>query len=156
MAKFRKKPFREWLDVLAKTVVKTRDDFTCQINHNGKCSGSMEALSRDCQWVHIKSRKSNNTRWDMLNAICGCAHCHTWAHDNPDEFGLWFFDKYPYRSNYLNTVRKHYTWREESYKHIERKLLEKAIDLKVDILNVPIRYRQRFIKRIKETRTHRE
>lgn len=151
--KFHKKAFREWLNTLAKVVVKNRDDFTCQINHDSECSGTMEPLDNNCQWVHIKSRKSNNTRWNILNAICGCGHCHAWAHDNPNEFGVWFAAKYPELDKYLNMPRQVHTWREEDYRLIEQQLLLKAIDLQVDYMTVPDRgrnYRNKFIKRIKE------
>ena len=151
--KFYKKAFREWLDTLAKVVVKNRDDFTCQINHDSECSGKMEPLDFNCQWVHIKSRKSNNTRWMILNAICGCGHCHSWAHDNPNEFGVWFATKYPELNKYLNLPRKAHTWYESDFRLIERQLLRKAIDLEVDYLTVPERgrgYQARFRKRIEE------
>jgi len=151
--KFYKKAFRKWLDTLAKVVVKNRDDFTCRINHDGECSGKMEPLDNDCQWCHIKSRKSNNTRWLIPNAICGCGHCHSWAHDNPNEFGVWFANKYPHLDEYLNIPRESHSWREDDYRLIESQLLRKAIDLDVDYMTVPDRgrgYRKRFIKRIKE------
>lgn len=151
--KFHKRAFREWLDTLAKVVVKNRDDFTCQIKHDSECSGTMEPLDNNCQWVHIKSRKSNNTRWNLFNAICGCGHCHAWAHDNPNEFGVWFATKYPELDKYLNMPRDSHTWRESNYKLVECQLLRKAIDLEVDFMTVPDRsrgYRDRFRKRIAE------
>lgn len=151
--KFHKRAFREWLDTLAKVVVKTRDDFTCQIQHDNECSGTMKPLDYDCQWLHIKSRKSNNLRWNLFNAMCGCGHCHGWAHDNPIAFGVWFTTKYPELYKYLNMPRETHTWRENDYKLIERQLLRKAIDLDVDFLTVPDRgrgYRDRFRKRIAE------
>jgi len=153
--KFYKKAFREWLDCLAKVIVKNRDDFTCQIRHDSECSGKMEPLDFNCQWVHIKSRKSNNLRWSLFNTICGCGHCHTWAHDNPNEFGVWFATKYPQLDQYLNLPRKSYTWYESDFRLVERQLLQKAIDLDVDYMTVPDRgrgYRNRFIKKIKEMR----
>jgi len=150
--KFSKRAFKSWLDTLAKICVKTRDDFTCQIQHDG-CSGTMVPLDNNCQWCHIISRSSNIFRWDLLDALCGCGQCHSWAHANPTAFGVWFADKYPYRYRCLNLPRKNFTWREDDFRQVEVYLLNKAIDLKVDILNIPDRgrgYRRRFETRIEE------
>lgn len=147
--KFGKRAFKNWLDTLAKICIKTRDDFTCQIKREG-CSGTMQPLDFNCQWCHIKSKKSNDFRFDMLNALCGCAHCHAWAHANPVLFGVWFIETYPYRAEYINRPTKIKTWREDDFKKIEAGLLQKAIDLEIDSLIVPVRYRKRFMKKIKE------
>lgn len=153
--KFSKRAFKKWLDTLAKVCVKTRDDFTCQIrrpeDHTGACSGKMEPLDKNCQWCHIKSRNSNNLRWVLLNGLCGCGHCHQWAHANPVPFGVWFAENYKVRFDYINLQRKNYTWREEDFREVERYLLLKAIDLEVDVMNIPDRgrnYRKRFKKAI--------
>ena len=151
MRKFSKKAIRSWLDTLAKVCVKTRDDFTCQIQHEG-CAGAMMPLDNNCQWCHIVSRNSNNLRWVLLNALCGCGHCHQWVHANPTAFGVWFANKYPYRYDYLNAPRKLRTWREPDFRLIEKQLLLKAIDLEVDVLHVPTisGHRRRFEIRIEE------
>lgn len=151
MAKFSKKAFREWLDTLAKVCVKTRDDFTCQIQHDDECAGRMKPLDFNCQWCHVKSKNSYNYRWLLLNILCGCGHCHQWGHANPNEFGVWYADKYPIRNVLLNMPLKNFTWREADFKDIERRLLEIAIILNVDVLNIPDRggwkFRSRFLKR---------
>jgi hypothetical protein len=152
--KFKVEPFKEWLDVLAKVVVKTRDGFTCQIVHDPACSGTMIPLDKNCQWCHIKSRKSNKTRWDLLNTLTGCGHCHAWAHANPNEFGVWFAAKYPHRDGWINAVQKqpNKTWRQKDFEQIERFLLQKSIDLNVDYLHVNTKYRDRFKRRTEEMR----
>ena len=152
--KFSKSAFREWLDTLAKVVVKTRDEFTCQINHDEDCSGTMTPLDNNCQWCHIKSKKSYNFRWELLDALCGCGHCHAWAHANPNEFGVWFAKKYSRRNEYLNIPRDNRTWRECDFWDVEAFLLQKCIDLNVDVLNVPDRggwkFRAKFLRRVDE------
>jgi len=35
------------------------------------------------QTAHIFSRKNYSTRWDEDNAVCLCAKCHFFAHQNP-------------------------------------------------------------------------
>jgi hypothetical protein len=149
--KFSKKAFRSWLDTLAKVCVKTRDNYTCQIKHDDKCAGRMQPLDKNCQWCHIESRSSNNWRWSPLGAICGCGHCHAWAHSKPVQFGIWFADKYPIRNVLLSMPISNHTWRESDFKDMERRLLEIAVILKVDVLNVPTisGHRRRFEIRIK-------
>ena len=150
--KFSKKAFREWLDCLAKVVVKTRDGFTCRLNITQKCAGKMQPLDNNCQWMHLNGRtKGYAWRWDLLNAVCGCGQCHAWAHANPAAFGVWLYDKYPHLWEYLQEERPNRTWREEDFKAEERKLLLKALDLKVDVANIPDRgryYQRRYQKRI--------
>ena len=161
MAKtFSRKAFREWLDILAKVCVKTRDNFTCQIqrpeDHTGACAGRMQPLDYNCQWCHIISRNSYNWRWSLLNALCGCGHCHNWAHANPVPFGIWFAEKYPIRNVLLNIPLRNVTWRKSDFEDMERRLVEMAIILNVDILHIPDKgnthYQSRFeIRKAKYT-----
>ena len=147
--KFKKTAFRDWLDHLAKIVIKTDDNFTCMIARPG-CSGKMLPLSRNCQWVHIKSRNSNNTRWSLYNAICGCGRCHQWAHANPNEFGVWFSKHYEGRNNIINELAQQpiKTWRENDYKAIENELLIEAKRIEVDYMNMPVNYRIRLRRKL--------
>lgn len=113
----------------------------------------MEPLDYNCQWCHIKSKNSNNLRWDFLNVLCGCGHCHAWAHANPNEFGVWFAQKYPHRNDYINLPREHKPWKEDDFRKVESFLLQKAIDLEIDSLTIPERgrgYRKRFENKMKE------
>ena len=153
MAKFKKKAFRTWLDVLTKVVVKARDDYTCQ-----RCGKKLIPGDNNTQWCHIKSRKSNQWRWDLNDAITMCGSCHATTTDNPDEFGIWFKEKWPARHEHINTPYKPRTWKEQDYKDVEAYLLEKAIELEVDFMHVPTSsgYRARFCRRIKEFQDRKE
>lgn len=152
--KFKAKPYKDWLDHLCAVVVKTRDGFTCQIVHDPACAGTMMPKDKNCQWCHIKSRNSNKTRWDLLNALTGCGHCHQWAHANPNEFGVWFADKYPHRDGWINAVQKqpNKTWKKADFGEVENFLLQKAIDLNVDYMTVNTAYRTRFIRKTQALR----
>ena len=151
MAKLKRKAFKAWLDALAAAVVKTRDGFTCQINRPG-CAGRMTPGDYNCQWCHIISRTANKTRWELLNAVTGCGHCHQWAHSHPVDFGLWYANKYPYRFDYLRDKNQepNRTWRASDFEEVEEFLLGKAVDLNVDYLNISKRYRDRFKRKIEE------
>ena len=155
--KFSKKAMVRWLDILAKVCVKTRDGFVCEINITecdhikcGGCSGRMEPLSYDCQWCHIKSARRYHSRWKLYNALCGCAHCHRWAHDNPTEFGQWFAAIYPDRAKILAEPRELRTWREEDFRLVEHNLLVLALELNVNALHFPKQYRKKFEAKLKE------
>ena len=152
MAKnFKAKPFKQWLDHLCAVVVKTRDDFTCQIQRPG-CSGGMSPGDRNCQWCHIISRTANKTRWDLLNAVTGCGRCHQWAHANPAEFGLWFVNKYPHRWDHLCEIGQepNKTWKQADFEEVERFLIGKSVDLNVDIATIRYDYRGRYKRKVKE------
>lgn len=148
--KFKAKPFKSWLDALAALVVKTRDNWTCQIRHEG-CQGRLSPGDFAIQCCHIKSRTSNSTRWDLVNLLTGCAHCHQWAHANPHEFGIWFAEKYPARADWPE-CHPFGTWHAEDFRCWEDFLLRKCIDLEVDYLHMNIRYRDRLRRKLAEMR----
>ncbi len=150
--KFKKKPFRDWLDCLARIVVKTDANFTCEIQQANNCPVNLRPLDKNTQWIHIKSRNSNIVRWDTRNALCGCGQCHQWAHSNPNEFGEWFAKNYPYRHEAINELirRPLQTWREDDYKYYEKALLQEALECRVDYLNVPVKYRMRLKRKLEE------
>lgn len=50
----------------------------------GQCEKCGSKTNLQC--AHIYSRRYRNTRWDSLNALCLCAGCHFWAHQNPLDF----------------------------------------------------------------------
>lgn len=155
--KFSRKAAVDWLDMLCKTCVKVRDNFTCQIqiiecDHikcNG-CSGRMAQGDFDCQWCHIKSARRYHSRWLPFNSLCLCGHCHSWAHDNPVEFGVWFAEKYPERDVLLRIPREAKTWREVDFNNMERTLLLWAVELEVKAYHFPQSYRKRFKIRIEK------
>ena len=149
----RRKPKRsttiKWLDCLAAACVKTRDDYTCQINISPECMGAMRPLEFDCQWCHIKSKKWYEWRWDLLNAICGCSKCHAAWH-NDGRLGNWFAKKYPIRDEYLNRPALHIgTWKDVDLETIEAYLLSKAYDLNVDPMSIDTSHRGKFINAIR-------
>lgn len=49
-----------------------------------RCDRQPPEVSLQC--AHILSRRFTATRWDENNALCLCAGCHFWAHNNPIEF----------------------------------------------------------------------
>ena len=85
-----------------------------------------------------------------MNNICGCGHCHQWAHANPADFENWYAEKFPEFWAILNIPLKHFTWREDDFKKEERRLLLDAIELNVDPMHVPSSYRGRFMRRISD------
>lgn len=150
--KFKKKPFRDWLDCLARIVVKTDDNFTCQIQQSPNCAGQMMPLDRNCQWCHIKSRSRNDLRWDIDNSTTGCGACHQWGHANPNQFGLWFATNYPGRNKLINDIAKlpPFSWKEDDYRTTEEDLLVEAKNISVDYMNIPERFRMRLKRKLEE------
>ncbi len=136
--KFSKKAFKIWLDNIAKLICKTDDNFTCQIQLSDNCAGQMMPLDFNCQWCHIKSKKSYNVRWLFEDAITGCGSCHAYAHDNPDEFILWFTKTYPHRLKIIDEAmrRPSKTWYESDFRAMETELLLEAKRIGVDYLNM--------------------
>ena len=94
-----RKTLKRNLDEYTALVVKERDGYICQ-KCGKKCSG------QGAHWSHIYSRQRFSMRWLLLNAICLCAGCHRWWHDNPTESGVWFKDKWPYRDEHLQQERR--------------------------------------------------
>ena len=131
--RFAKKAFRVWLDYLARNLTKIRDDYTCQ-----KC-GLKSANAKNIQWCHIKSRKSNNLRWLPENNITLCGHCHSWGHDNPDEFIHWFEGKYPAWAELIGVVHRTATkvWREPDYRDVEYRLLIQLKHYSINTARLP-------------------
>ena len=147
MRKFSKRAFRSWLDALAAFVVKERDQRTCQ-----KCGLVMMPFDENCQWAHIKSRTENAWRWDILNALTLCGHCHQWAHANPAQWGVWLHEHRPalYVHIYEGEPRPSRPWKQWDYLQIEVGLLEKCRDLETDPLHMTTwhNYQSRLIKKL--------
>ena len=71
-----------------KSVKKSCDKLFSQlIRSQGFCTrcGSKQNLHT----AHIFSRKFNSVRFDEMNALCLCARCHRFAHDEPTEYTKW-------------------------------------------------------------------
>ena len=137
--KFSKKQFKKWLDCIAKLTCKTDDNFTCQMQLSENCAGAMMPLDFNCQWCHIKRKKSYNVRWLAENAITGCGQCHAYAHDNPDDFIRWFDKNYPHRSVIIDEYNRRPSriWREVDFRAMESELLLEAKRVGVDYINAP-------------------
>lgn len=152
--KFAKKEFKAWLDNIAKLTCKTDDNFTCQIRLSDNCAGSMLPGNNNCQWCHIKSKKSYNVRWLVENAITGCGSCHAYAHDNPDEFIKWFTANYPHRLIDINKAMRQQskTWYESDFREMESTLLLEAKRVGVDYINMIEwhNYRNRLKRKLEE------
>lgn len=55
--------------------------FSKLIRSKGKCERCSGTDNLQC--AHIYSRKFGSVRFDEDNALCLCAGCHRWGHDNP-------------------------------------------------------------------------
>ncbi len=98
--KSERKKLEEKLDALCRTVIRLRDDDTCQICGK-KIFGSN---SQPCH-VIAKGNGSSVRRFDLLNIFLGCIHDHQWWHLNPTESGRWFAENFPARDFYLEIYR---------------------------------------------------
>jgi hypothetical protein len=61
--------------------------FSLNVRSLGYCKRCGNTQTLQC--CHIYSRKFGSIRFDYDNAICLCARCHRWGHDNPTEFSDW-------------------------------------------------------------------
>jgi hypothetical protein len=120
--KFKAKPFRVWLDDLARNCVKARDGRVCQK------SGRLLVDKCNCHWAHIKGRSRNCLRWRLENALTLSGEEHKWGHDNPADFEIWFKSVWPERWTYIEAEWKKplCTWRESDYREVERYLIEQC------------------------------
>jgi hypothetical protein len=143
MAKFKAKPFKTWLDSLARTIVKTRDEWTCQYDD---CDGHVQGVD----WHHVRYRTLNHLRWDIINGISLCGACHREWHQGP-KLAAWFKQRYPDRYDYIySKPRLEGTWKEADFLEIETMLLQKCIDLDVDPYKMSKTHRNRLIKKLGE------
>lgn len=95
MAKVTKKELKE-LEILVKNYVYTRDNSTCQ-----RCGKVVSGSNRHANHI-IPVSGGNRFRFDPLNLITMCFHCHiNWWHKNPIESGEWFRQAFPERYEYL-------------------------------------------------------
>jgi hypothetical protein len=62
--------------------------FSLVIRKIGKCE-KCGSTTGQLQCAHIYSRRHLHTRYDLNNALCLCAGCHFWAHQNPVLFARW-------------------------------------------------------------------
>jgi hypothetical protein len=86
ISKTKKKPsvkgLKNELDIVFSKLVRRR-------GHCERCG-----IRDNLQCCHVMSRRHQQTRWDLDNAMCLCAGCHLWWHHNPIEAGRWYDEKY--------------------------------------------------------------
>jgi hypothetical protein len=144
MAKFKAKPFKDWLDSLARVLVKERDEWTCQYEDCPK-------TCRGVDWHHIRYRTLNHLRWDLLNGISLCSSCHREWHQGA-KMQVWFEKKYPARFKHIySKPRIEGTWKEQDFLDMQEYLIQKCIDFNIDPYKIGNKaHRNRLIKLIGE------
>lgn len=113
-------------DNLCKRVVKIRDEYICQ-----KCGKKVS--KQNCHWSHVVPRADLWLRWDLLNSMAMCYHCHHyWWHKDPLGASKWFEETFPARADYLRQKRvgtATNTMRETDIEKVEQFLQEKLKEL---------------------------
>ncbi len=84
-------------DTWTSKVVRQAADYTCE--HCGVKGPRME----NC---HIFGRRAAVTRYDLLNCICMCHHCHRTFTENPIDFRNWVESRWPGRIDILQEKRQ--------------------------------------------------
>ena len=135
------KETKKWLDALARAIVFTRDNFSCQIRRSKECTGSADHPH------HIVTGRHNDMVWNTLNMMTTCWNCHVWVHNNGKEFREWFDTNYYDRLSAIAVIHCG-TWHAEDYKVWETHLLELARKLNIDYLSLPPKYRAKFRKAV--------
>ena len=89
------------LDDLCRKVIRLRDNNRCQ-----KCNKFIEGSNSQPNHVVAKGNGASWRRFDLLNIILMCNHCHIpWWHRSPTESGKWFAKTFPAREEYLEKYR---------------------------------------------------
>jgi len=94
--KSEKRKIKDKLDKVIKTIVKIRDNYTCQ-----HCQKKVEGS--DCHGSHvIPVSRDGRLAFEPLNIKVLCYHCHlNWWHKHPIEAGEWFTSTFPERWEFL-------------------------------------------------------
>lgn len=138
--KFKVKPFKDYLDDMARVACKARDDYTCQ-----KCHKTVSGHDAHCH--HIRTRNYNHLRWDLVNLITLCSGDHDWVGEGAMG-GVWVKDTFPWRYDYVYSKPRHKgTWKEADFREIEDYLIGKLVDFEAEPSE---KYLVRFNKRRKE------
>jgi hypothetical protein len=123
--KFKAKPFKLWLDSLARLLVKTRDEWCCQYEH---CEGPIGVM----EWHHVRYRTLNHLRWEIDNGITFCSSCHRKWHNGP-MLQVWFEDTFPNRFIRIYTKPPLIgTWKEQDFLDVQDELVGLCIEYEVD------------------------
>lgn len=72
----------------SKSTMKNKLDkiFSLVVRKRGYCQRCNMVDYEKFQCCHIYSRANLAVRWTLNNALCLCAGCHFWGHQNPTEF----------------------------------------------------------------------
>jgi len=114
------------LEILVKSYVKTRDNYTCQ-----RCGKKLE--KSNCHASHIfPVSKGLMWAYDPENIITLCFHCHiNFWHKNPTEAYLWFVTNFKKKYQYLTSKILAYKTREiknyeleELYERLKKTLVQ--------------------------------
>ena len=121
MAKRTAKSIKANCDRLARKAVNLRDE-VCQ-----RCGGS---ISLQC--CHVKGRKFNATRCDLLNLLLLCSSdptsghegCHQWFDRDTISSKRWFEEKFPARADHLAEIEASWddrtkVWRDTDWLEVE-------------------------------------
>ena len=88
------------LDGLCREIVRiTFQDYCC------RCSKHVTGCDSHPSHIVAKGKGASLRRWDLLNIVLHCFHCHRWWHNNPTESGKWFSQAFPVRDEYLEIYR---------------------------------------------------
>jgi hypothetical protein len=137
--KFKAKSFKVWLDCLARLLVKTRDEWTCQYD---ECQGPVGVM----EWHHIRYRTLNHLRWDLNNGITLCSSCHRKWH-NGAKLQVWFERTFLARFDWIYSKPKLLgTWKEQDFLDVQDYLVQKCIDLEVDTSRLSASHSKRLTK----------
>lgn len=92
----------------AKTLVKTRQNYTCE-----KCGRSRDASGYQMHGSHIMPVTWAGTAALPYNILCLCSSCHKMArdswHEDPVGSGRWFEEKWPGRYDELRQIAVAYS-----------------------------------------------
>ena len=117
-------------DRLVRECIRLRD-VVCQ-----RCGCSI-----NLQCAHVKVRKYNVTRWDLLNLLLLCGSdpasghegCHDWFDKHHLISSEWFKEKFPERHQHISDIERNWqikTWRVDDFLEVENYLKDKLKDLR--------------------------
>lgn len=114
---------RSKYDAVFSTLIRERDDWTCQV-----CHKKYPPKSQGLHTSHFYSRRHQNCRYDPLNACAKCFRCHQTMTGNPVEFTRWIrkylgdtlFDELHRKHNQIKKWSK--AEKEEMYQHYRSEL----------------------------------
>lgn len=95
------KKLEDKADGLTRDIIRIRDGWTCQ-----KC-GKHITLKNDAHRAHIVGRSHKILRWDLINLLLLCFHCHQEFHSD-GQLKEYVEEKWPARYEYL------YLWPNEA------------------------------------------